>query len=287
MKNIIYSLVFLFLIWGCSCKQSERNKAIKESYGIEDFEDIRFFGIRSGIITYKFKENSSVLKEEMESEGIIRYTFKDWGSMVREEIEKKEKFSGLDGGTVHELRISKDGAVYEVDELLRQITQTKDSRLILMVKMKKNNLQQATKKFMTDIGGEKIGVEKIQGYQCDVWKIEATGTKTWVHKGIVLKTETKMTGKIYTEEAITVRFNTRVPNPQFELPKDFTLIQRNDEEQTTFDEMKVGVEELRDLKSISYEEWKKKMRAEGGMEELSEKQLKQAYNAMKEMFSKK
>ena len=44
------------------------------------------------------------------------------------------------------------------------------------------------------MGGKKIGTEKFLGKQTDIWEIKQMGTKSWVWKGVTLKTESNMMG---------------------------------------------------------------------------------------------
>ena len=47
---------------------------------------------------------------------------------------------------------------------------------------------------MKQMGGKKIGSEKFLGRQADIWEIKQMGTKSWVWKGVPLKSELNMMG---------------------------------------------------------------------------------------------
>ena len=56
------------------------------------------------------------------------------------------------------------------------------------------DLTEVGEKMMKQMGGKKIGSEKFLGKQTDIWEIKQMGTKSWVWKGVPLKTELNMMG---------------------------------------------------------------------------------------------
>ncbi len=56
------------------------------------------------------------------------------------------------------------------------------------------DLSEVGEKMMKQMGGKKIGSEKFLGKQCDIWEIKQMGTKSWVWKGVPMKTELNMMG---------------------------------------------------------------------------------------------
>jgi hypothetical protein len=69
---------------------------------------------------------------------------------------------------------------------------------------------------MKEMGGKKIGEEKVLGYNCEVW--ELMQSKIWLHKGILLKQEANIMGTKHTTVATSVKFNVSISDKEFKLP---------------------------------------------------------------------
>jgi hypothetical protein len=107
-----------------------------------------------------------------------------------------------------------------------------------------NQLSEVERKQMEDdilasFGGSKVGTERIMGHMCDI--IDVMGTKSWIHKGILLKSEAKVLGITINQMANKFEPNTTVAASRFEPPsgiqyQDIEQLQRqmfgsfNDEE---------------------------------------------------------
>lgn len=294
MKKLIYVALFSTLLFSCGDKTKQKKatttqktetvKTVETETVSNIYSDTRFLGVKSGIVEYKITGSGNVMGQKMSINGTTTYIFKNWGVMDKEERKITENYNGEKRPATRELIISKDGIEYEVDDVMHRIMKTKDSRLIMLRRANSNDFEEATKKFMFDMGGRKTGSEKIKGYRCDIW--EFMGSKTWVHKGIPLKTESKIMGIMRTEEAVKIRFNVSVSDTEFELPKDFRMVKGSDiDDFPDAAEIKDGLEDFQNLKNMSFEEWKEKMADGEELNGANEEQLRRAYNAMKEMMN--
>ena len=81
--------------------------------------------------------------------------------------------------------------IYTVD--LKTKTGTKMENPLLK-NLKGKNLQDTGKEIMINMGGKKVGTEKLLGKICDIWEIKNLGTRTWIWNWIPLKTVSKMAG---------------------------------------------------------------------------------------------
>lgn len=72
------------------------------------------------------------------------------------------------------------------------------------------------KNALTQMGGRIEGKESINGYECDIVKM--MGVRTWVHKGIALKTEGKLMGIKTLETLADFKPNAKVSAADFERP---------------------------------------------------------------------
>jgi hypothetical protein len=69
---------------------------------------------------------------------------------------------------------------------------------------------------MNSMGGEQLGTENILGKKCEI--ISVMGFKSWIYKGMVLKTEGSLMG-VKTKEIVTsLKENIAVPKSTFEAP---------------------------------------------------------------------
>lgn len=74
--------------------------------------------------------------------------------------------------------------------------------------------KQLEKQIMDALGGEKLGKETILNRQCDV--IQIMGSKAWVYKGVLLKSQAKVMGIEVNELATLFKENIAVPTSKFE-----------------------------------------------------------------------
>ncbi len=56
------------------------------------------------------------------------------------------------------------------------------------------DLTEVGEKMLKQMGGKEIGSEKFLGKPTDIWEIKQMGPKSWVWKGVPLKTELNMMG---------------------------------------------------------------------------------------------
>lgn len=82
------------------------------------------------------------------------------------------------------------------------------------------NLKKFGENVIKNMGGKKIGTEKVAGYRCDIW--EVNGVKECLYKGVPLKIETTVTGMTLTETATKAEFDISLSAENFKLP-DFPI----------------------------------------------------------------
>lgn len=276
MKRIIIATFIGLLLMSCGNKK-QNNKGTQATDKVAESNDnTQITDIKSGIIEYKIKGSGNMMGQKMTTSGTGRLVFKEWGTKEREEREITETYNGESSGSNKELSIIKDGMSYDVDFEMHQITKTKDTRTAMMKEMNSKNYVEAGEKMMTQLGGKKTGTEKFKGYRCDVW--ELMGTKMWVYKGIPLKTKSDIMGITRTEEAVKIKFNTSVSDAEFDLPKNFQILEGVNVELPSADEMQENMQEIQEMRNMTYKEWKQKIIKENGsLDGMSEEQLKKTY----------
>lgn len=82
--------------------------------------------------------------------------------------------------------------------------------------MSEKEQEQMADELLANMGGEKLREENLGGYKCDLIKL--MGIKSWIHKGIVLKTEGKVMGIEANEMFVEFKPNTKVSASKFNPP---------------------------------------------------------------------
>lgn len=115
--------------------------------------------------------------------------------------------------------------------------------------------EELAQQIFESFGGEKEGKEAIKGYTCDVYSL--LGVKSWIYKGIMLKTEGNVLGFKTNTVFSDFKPNSKVTESKFSPPSDVsfsTISTENlfvDEQVATYDEPEVDSEN--ELAPISYD----------------------------------
>jgi len=86
-----------------------------------------------------------------------------------------------------------------------------------------NQMSEAEREQMEDdilasFGGSVVGTERILGYMCDI--VNVMGTRSWIHKGVLLKSEATVMGITMNQIATNFEPNTNVAASLFEPPSN-------------------------------------------------------------------
>lgn len=92
---------------------------------------------------------------------------------------------------------------------------------------------------LEQMGGKKLGSEKVSGYDCEIIKI--MGSKSWIHKGMVLKSETKILGIKANETLSEFKPNSSVSASKFDAPKNMNYTSINSAAAQQMDGGKNGI----------------------------------------------
>jgi hypothetical protein len=174
------------------------------------------FGIKSGNITYKITASMNMMGVTSKTVGKKRVIFSDYGI---KELREENKITKQDGSIdkSHTLSYMDRAIIYSVDFNRKRITRMQNSAMMMLGLSDDNRAQQAGVKMLKQMGGKKIGEDKVLGYKCDIW--EAMGTKQCIYRGITLKTESNIMGAKSSEIATKIDFDTPIKESDFTLPK--------------------------------------------------------------------
>ncbi|MCU4155606.1 hypothetical protein J1N10_06430 [Carboxylicivirga sp. A043] len=89
------------------------------------------------------------------------------------------------------------------------------------------------------MGGQRLGQEKVGNYNCEVFTV--MGAKSWIYKGIALKTEAKIMGIEANEKYIDFKPGTSVSASKFSAPKDVKYDNLNAMSQGMFGAMEMNM----------------------------------------------
>ncbi len=176
--------------------------------------DARRYEIKSGEITYKIEGGGGFMGFTSKTSGTGHLYFTDWGDReLREETVQTTTMGKTE--TRHNIVKIEKQFVYSVDERHKKIIKQDITKLLKKDKSGKSMAMRG-KEMMKEMGGKKIGSGKVLGYPCEIW--EVMGSKTWIYKGIPLKTEADIMGFRHTQIATSAKFGVHIPADRFKLP---------------------------------------------------------------------
>ena len=183
-------------------------------YGSEGFKLYKF---KSGMVFYDVNTSSFDEKLNSHVEGIARLIFDNWGAKELKEEDVSEVQAGdfNDTRSRHTLYLVDNATLYSVDFDEKKIFKSRDLDLEMAIAQKKD-LSDESVKSLIKLGAQKVGKERVAGYECDVWKYN--DQEVCLYEGIPLKIVIKNAGFISERRAIKAVFNTPIPPKEFKLP---------------------------------------------------------------------
>jgi hypothetical protein len=262
-----------------------------------DNQEIKRYEVKSGIVKYVITISGNVMGSKIDGSGTESLFFKDWGAMELKDNQTSETtevslfgHKNTETTQTHTMYKLDDGISFSVDFDNKQIIVGRDMAMD-MIKMMDPNADAGAvgKNMLESMGGEIIGSESILGYTCDLWKVP--GGKQWIYKGVVLKSEIKVSGIKTVTLAQSADFNVNVADKHFELPnfpiqKQESLFGQEDFQMDNEDmeDMDADIEKL---SKMSFKEWKKLALSDKDDEEIqnmSESELREMYDMMQKMI---
>ncbi|MFT7824559.1 MAG: hypothetical protein ABXS92_07340 [Sulfurimonas sp.] len=173
------------------------------------------YEIKSGMIEYAISGSMNMMGVTSKTTGTGKMIFKEWGNT---ELHSEEKITTVMGRKEKQQELTKmeNGTFYAVDFEEKAIITFSPE---MLSRSEYSDIQKG-KEMLQQMGGKKIGEEKVLGYNCEVWGFMQS--RIWLHKGILLKQEANVMGTKYTTEATLVKFNVKVSDEDFKLP-DFPM----------------------------------------------------------------
>ncbi len=170
------------------------------------------YHIKSGIVEYSISGGGSIMGIKSETKGTEKLIFKDWGN-VELHLEKSSSTTMGRTTTVDHITKIENGKVYNVESDEKVIIELSPA---MLAQSQNKDMTKTGKDLMISMGGKKVGDGKVLGYNCEIW--ELMGSRTWIYKGVPLKTEANIMGMIHNNIATKAKFNISIPDSKFKLP---------------------------------------------------------------------
>jgi hypothetical protein len=182
------------------------------------------YSVKSAKIEYSIKGSGNILGIETKTIGKKRLIFDNYGVKELQEESQVNKTKGWGKNEVkknHTMQYMNDLILYKVNFKKKKINRGENHGASMAVSLGgKKNLEEGGEAMLKNMGGKKIGTDKVAGYDCDVWKI--TGSKQCIYKGVPLRTETNIMGIKSIEIATKAEFGLSLGEDDFKLP-DFPI----------------------------------------------------------------
>ncbi len=220
---LIGQLLFLLACGGSSNQENadkntdaDTNKGASNSSETGNADQIKRYGIQSGIIKYKLTGLQT---------GEETLYFDQWGMREAKFNQVTTKLGGVSAPN-ETLTILNNEAMYIIDPIKKTGIKAGNNMLDQLKVVAANaegNLAEAGLKMLEAMGGKREGTGEVLGKTCEIWVLESTKTKMWVWKGITLKSTINIMGTGQTNEAIDIQTDTKVPSDKFKVPEGIKL----------------------------------------------------------------
>lgn len=179
-------------------------------------QDIDRYLVKSGYIEYELTGSTK---------GTKKIWWDNYGDKEREEIKSVSEvkmFGMVQKEEVHSINISVGDKFWHVNLLegtgIKGTNQTYEADLDYTRDLTDAERKQLENDILNAFGGERLSPEKFLGKTCEV--VQVMGAKSWIYKGIVLKSTANIMGIEVNETAIKFEENKAIPASKFEPPSD-------------------------------------------------------------------
>ncbi|WP_121626904.1 hypothetical protein [Poseidonibacter antarcticus] len=260
-------------------KQSETLS--QNNTNIEPF--IKKYAIKSAHIEYKIIGSMDIMGNSSKTTGTKKLIFSNFGSHELTEINKIEEQNMMGNQKTiktHTLDYIKEATLYKVDFNKKNIQRMQVPALGMMIEDKDESIQEKGQKIIISMGGKKIGIDKVLGYECEVWSL--MGTEQCLYKGIPLKVQSNIMGIKNTEIATKIEFDLPINKDIYKLPTfpiidsiSGTNIDRDQLDKMDETDKKNAIKNRTDLDNLTQtlQESQKKIKANPNMSEEEQKRL--------------
>ena len=189
--------------------------------GLAQAKEMERYGVKSAKIEYDIKGSGDIMgMVKTKMVGKKRLIFDNYGAKELEEESKVSKETAMGNTKVtktHTLRYLNGAIVYSVDFDKKEITRQQNSGLAMANMISGGqSLKDKGEAMLKQMGGKKIGTDKVAGYSCDVWDL--SGVKQCIYQGVPLRIESNIMGIKSLEVATKASFDLSLNADDFKLP---------------------------------------------------------------------
>jgi hypothetical protein len=185
-------------------------------------------GDSPGVQSYTVKEGQIAYALSGMRVGTKSLAFTDYGNRTRQEIHAATTVMGMvqqddsivysDGAWIYTLDPKTNKATKQHNALVKDFTKESNREKIL----------KTPEDYVRALGGEKVGIDKLIGYACDIWDIKSFSTKTCLTKeGVALWVEARIGGMVVKETATEVKIGS-LPSGFVSLPPGIAVVETED-----------------------------------------------------------
>ncbi len=182
-------------------------------------QTLKRYNIKSGVIKYNITANGMMMGIETKIRGEKSLYFDNYGSQSLEEIRQIiiQQDSILQKRKTHSLKKIDNATIYSVDFKQKKIIKTTDTISKKYLDLGEN-LNNNSYEHLIELGGKKIGIDKVLGYKCEIWNIMGTSQCLYQNQ-IPLWIEADIMGVIHKSIATKIEFDINISSDKLQLPK--------------------------------------------------------------------
>ncbi|CAA6822336.1 MAG: Unknown protein [uncultured Sulfurovum sp.] len=285
LNHIVLLTALAISYGGCGdTKKADENNAEKtEKHTTTTKPFIKKYAVENAQIDYKITGSMDLMGSTSKTTGSKKLTFSEYGSHELSEVNKVEDQNIMGNKKIlntHTLDYIKEATLYKVDFNKKNIQRLKVPALAMMMGAGDEDILAKGQKMMENMGGKQVGMDKILGYDCEVWSL--MGTKQCLYKGIPLRVETNIMGVKSLLIATKADFDFSIDKNIYKLPK-FPIV--NALNQTTIEKSKLAEMDAKDKKDAieegkrmaelgqTFKEGQKKIEANPNMSKEEQKEM--------------
>nr|WP_319397528.1 hypothetical protein [uncultured Carboxylicivirga sp.] len=174
------------------------------------------YAVKSGHVEYTLTGNTT---------GTKSIWWDDYGDKTYEEIKavtEVKMFGMKSRDEAHTITVMLGDKFWSVNVIegtgQKGVLETQEMAKAIAEDMTEEEAKQLEQQIMDALGGEKLGNETFLGHSCEI--LSVMGAKTWIYKGVVLKSEAKLMGIKSNEVATLFDEDINVPSSRFTPPAD-------------------------------------------------------------------
>lgn len=195
MKKVNLVILSFFFLFAVTYGISTAENSIENQDSKKAAPKMKRYGIKKACIEYELSGTQT---------GKETLYIGDWGWLEAKYTQTQIEVMGFTQKT-NTATFVEGTWIYTVD--LDNKTGTKTENTMLKA-LQGQDIEEVGKRILIDMGGEKVGSETLLGDKvCEMWEVKNIGTKTWLWKGIPLKTETNMMGMKMSSVATKIKFD--------------------------------------------------------------------------------